>query len=141
MFLKIFFDASYKHETNLAGISIIIKNKKGEVILNSSKKILCKSSSEAEFRALNKAISFINNRQFKNLIPQKCNLNIYGDCQSLIEISRLFRHMKGIDKGLMINYLKEIKTLKKNNYVSFRWIRRNENKEADRESRCVLLDM
>ncbi|MCX7745572.1 MAG: reverse transcriptase-like protein [Clostridia bacterium] len=138
MIIEVYFDASFIAETCVAGISVVIKTDGGKLILQSSKKVLCKSSSEAEFRALNKAVGYINNKQSKGLFAKNCHIKIYGDNQGIIEIAKRMRSMKGIEKGLMHSFLKEINTVKKNNRVVFLWILRNENIEAHSIAKDVL---
>jgi ribonuclease HI len=138
MKIKIYFDASFIPETKASGISVIIRNENGTLILISSKKVKCKNSNEAEFRALNKAIGYLNNRQSRNLIPKGCFIKLYGDNQSVIEIARRSQRMKGIEKSLMLNFLKELGILSNNNTVIFKWIKRSKNLEAHQNSKLLI---
>lgn len=138
MVLKIYFDASFLVQSKEAGVSIIIKNEYGKLILKSSKKIKCNNNIEAEFRALNKAVGYINNKQLNNLIAKGCLIEIHGDCLSVIETSKKLQIIKGVEKCQMIGFLKELRILKSNNKVVFKWIRRNKNVEAHKESRAKL---
>ncbi len=138
MILKINFDASFMPNSKISGISVIIKNGGDKLILKSSKRVSCKNSNEAELRALNKAIGYINDRQLKNLLPKKCHIKIYGDSQAVIEISKKQKKMKGVEIGLMSSFINGLKVLNKNNDVLFLWIERKNNMEADHEARAAL---
>lgn len=139
MVLKIYFDASFLLQSKEAGVSIIIKSKYGKLILKSSKKIKCNNSIEAEFRALNKAVGYLNNKQSNNLIEKGCIIEIHGDCLSVIEAAKKLQKLKGVERCQMIGFLNELRILKSNNTVIFKWISRNKNVEAHIESRVKFI--
>lgn len=138
MDLKINFDASFIPETRISGISVVIKTSDDKYILRSSKKVICNNNIEAEFRALNKAVGYINNKQGKGFLPKNCRIMIYGDNKTLMETSAKMRKIKCIEKGLMSGFLSELTRIKENNEVVLIWILRNENKEAHSVARGVL---
>lgn len=138
MKLIIYFDASFSPKTKKAGLAFVIKDENDKIIFKSSKKISCKNSYDAEFRALNKALKYIIDCQSKYYLPQGCSIIIYGDNQGVIAISNKMKFAKNIHKGFMAGFLKNIETLKDTNNVVFKWISRNYNKEADKESRIVF---
>jgi ribonuclease HI len=138
MKLIVYFDASFSPKTKKAGLAFIIKDANEKTLLKSSKKISCKNSFDAELRALNKAIGYIIDRQSKYYLPQGCTIIIYGDNQGVIDLSNKMTFAKKIHKGFMGGFLKNVQTLRETNNVVFKWISRNHNKEADKESRIIF---
>jgi ribonuclease HI len=131
MTLITFFDASFNTQNKTANIAVIIKDYNKEILLlKSVKNIKCANSYDGEFRALNKAVHYLNDRQNKNLLPKNIEITIFGDCKLLIESVKNLKRIRGIDSNNVNNFLRAYNQLILNNKVNLIWISRHKNHEA-----------
>lgn len=137
MILNVYFDASFNLKTKTAIIAVRINNTKKNVFI-SVKKISCDNSTEAELRALNKIINYINVKQGSGLIPLNCKIIISGDNKSVIDCVNKQRCIKCIEKSIMVNLLNRFTQLKKTNSVKLIWISRKYNIETDKLTRSIV---
>lgn len=137
MLLNVYFDASFNFETKTAVIAVRINNTKKNIFV-SVKKISCNNSTEAELRALNKIINYIDVKQNSGLIPINCKIVIRGDNKSVIDCMNKNRHIRCIEKGIMVNLLNRFTQLKKSNSVNLIWIRRKYNYETHKLTKTIV---
>lgn len=116
MILNVYFDASFYYDTKTVVIAVRINNTKKNVFI-SVKKILCNNSTEAELRALNKIINYTVVKQNSGLIPINCEITIRGDNKGVIDSVNRHRHIRCVEKGIMVNFLNRFKQLEKANSV------------------------
>ena len=146
----IFFDASFSETKDEAIVAMVIKNSQLDIVLIKNKRVPCRSSMEAEFRALHFAISEINLMQQKYLMPQQINLVFRGDCLNMIEdcnelkkkhkkYCRNIKPLKYVDKFIITSFVANLSKLQNNNTVNICWISRNLNKDADRYTKPSML--
>ncbi len=136
MILNVYFDASFYYDTKTAVIAVRIINTKKNVFI-SVKKVLCNNSTEAELRALNKIINYIDVKQNSGLIPLNCEIIIRGDNKGVIDSVNKHRHIRCVEKGIMVNLLNRFNHLKKLNSVKLIWINRKYNSETDKLTRSI----
>ncbi|AOT68297.1 ribonuclease H family protein [Geosporobacter ferrireducens] len=93
MNIRCFFDASFHGEQKKAVIAILIKRTNDKLILKSLKVIQSHNNVEAEFRAINKLISYIIDKQEKGFIPTSLNISIYGDNEGITQANKILIHL------------------------------------------------
>lgn len=137
MILNVYFDASFNIKTKTAVIAVRINNNKKNVFI-SVKKISCNNSTEAELRALNKIINYIDVKQDSGLIPLNCKIIIRGDNKSIIDCMNKHKQIRCVEKSIMVNLLNKFTQLKKSNSVKLIWINRKKNNETDKLTRSII---
>ncbi|MGE5472857.1 MAG: RNase H family protein [Ignavibacteriales bacterium] len=130
MNVKVFCDSSFNITTKTAIIAVLIKVGNKEKPLKSMKKIACRSSAEAEFRAINKAVGMIKHYLDYNALPNPCNIEVYCDCRGVIERINRKRILRGVGNGLSNKLLCDIAKMREKNNMKFIWIPRGLNNEA-----------
>jgi len=134
-------DASFFEEFKQGIIAFVISDEKGNTIYKKNKKISCKTSSEAEYRAIGMAVKWLNFYQKTNLMRNRIYINIIGDSKSVIEYvnNSKLKKCDYVDKILLAEYNAEIDKLKDNNKVRIIWQKRENNKVADQHTRARCL--
>lgn len=130
MVLTCFFDASFHKDEGKAIIAVLIKRNNDKLILKCSKVIQVHNNTEAEFRAINKMIGYIIDKQKKEIIPTNLNILIYGDNEGVVSSINRKRKIRTTDGGLFTDFIARWEKLNNTNSVALCWIDRKNN-EAD----------
>lgn len=125
---KAYFDASIDWAKNQVVVGYIIANNHGDVIHSESKNIGRNieklDNNYAEWFALNQLLKMLRRLQINEV-------EIYGDNRSIIDIANgFFRKQRNKELHRII-----WKYAAKFNYITFNWISRKQNKEADKLTR------
>lgn len=129
--INCYFDGSFKSAKKGGSIGCLtVDANTGKILTKWGKSINCKDSFEAELIALHQLLVHIRKHKKKNTEFREAELVIMGDNQSLIDA--INGHCKMPRYSITRSTLVEYERLCNENNVELIWIRREDNKQADK---------
>jgi len=133
MYLTVFCDGAARGNPGPAAWAFVVKDQNGKILLQKAAFLGRATNNEAEYQAVIGALEFLSSDQFfggeGTGSKKEWKLDLRLDSQLVVE--QLSGRFKVKDQR-MRDYLFQARTLENNFYsVSYHWIKRDENKEAD----------